>query len=200
MDAETRKHVFEPFYTTKPLGQGTGLGLPMVYGLTKQQNGFVDLASAQGHGTTVRLYFPTVGEAPHVLRASTSTTPVRGGAETILLVEDEEPLRRSAHRVLTAFGYHVVTAEDGMAALERYRAHPDGIDLVLSDIVMPRMNGPQLYEALRQAARPVKFVLVSGYGAREAALRGALDPGIPVVQKPWEMVRLLATVRSVLDG
>jgi PAS domain S-box-containing protein len=200
MDAETRKHVFEPFYTTKPLGQGTGLGLPMVYGLTKQQDGFVDIASAPGHGTTVRLYFPTVGQAPRVLGASTATTPVRGGTETILLVEDEEPLRRSAHRVLTAFGYHVVTAEDGVAALEWYRAHPDAIDLVLSDVVMPRMNGPQLYEALRQGARPVKFVLVTGYGAREAALRGALDPGIPVVQKPWEMARLLATVRSVLDG
>jgi len=200
MDAETRKHVFEPFYTTKPVGKGTGLGLPMVYGLTKQQRGFLDLSSAPGQGTTVRLYFPAVGHVTPMPTADVPTAPVRGGAETILLVEDEAPLRHSAYRVLTAFGYRVVTAEDGIAALEQYRAHADGIDLVLSDVVMPRMNGPQLYEALRRTTESVKFVLVSGYGVREAALRGALDPGIPIVQKPWEMTRLLATVRSVLDG
>jgi PAS domain S-box-containing protein len=200
MDVETRRHAFEPFFTTKPPGQGTGLGLPMVYGLTKQQNGFVDLASELGHGTTVRLYFPTIAEAAHVPPAPVSSAPVRGGTETILLVEDEEPLRRSAYRVLTAFGYRVLTAEDGVAALEQYRAHSGGIDLVLSDVVMPRMTGLQLYEALCQGGQRVKFILVSGYGAGEAALRGPLDPGIPIVQKPWEMTRLLAAVRSVLDG
>jgi len=200
MDAETRQHVFEPFFTTKPPGQGTGLGLPMVYGLTKQQNGFVDVTSELGQGTTVRLYFPIVPEAATAPTAGVATVPIRGGTETILLVDDEEPLRRSARRVLTAFGYHVMTAEDGMSALEQYRAQPGTVDLVLSDVVMPRMNGPQLYESLRQDGQRVKFVLVSGYGAHEAALRGALDPAIPVIQKPWEMARLLATVRSVLDG
>jgi CheY-like chemotaxis protein len=199
MDEETRKRVFEPFFTTKPPGKGTGLGMAMVYGLTKQQDGFVEIATAVGRGTEVCLYFPAVTDPAQEPARPEPAGAVRGGHETILLVEDEEPLRRSATRVLAAFGYQVVTAEDGLAALEVFRAHQGRIDLVLSDVVMPRMSGPQLYEALRKENR-IKFVLVSGYGAREAELRGVLDPSIPIVQKPWEMSHLLATVRRVLDG
>ena len=200
MDEETRRHAFEPFFTTKPSGKGTGLGLPMVYGLTKQQHGFVDLTSTPGRGTVVRLYFPAVAEAPHPPPKRVSTELLRGGSETILLVEDDTPLRTSAHRVLTAFGYTVLTAEDGLVALGIYRAHHGRIDLVISDVVMPRMGGPQLYEALSKEAGPVKFIFVSGYGGRYAKARGALGHAIPFLQKPWQLNEFLTTVRRVLDG
>jgi PAS domain S-box-containing protein len=201
MDAEEQRRAFEPFFTTKPAGKGTGLGLPMVYGLMKQHHGFVDLTSVKDHGTSIRLYFPVTEYAtPTVPARAPESTPPRRGRETILLVEDEEQLRLSAQRVLTAFGYQVITAADGIEALDRWQAHSDDIHLVLSDVVMPRMNGVQLYEALRRARPGVRFVLASGYGAGEATLRGRLDPSVPVVEKPWEMTRLLASVRRVLDG
>jgi CheY-like chemotaxis protein len=200
MDEETRRHAFEPFFTTKPPGKGTGLGLAMVYGLTKQQHGFVELVSADGRGTAVNLYFPAVPEAAQPPPRPLSKELVRGGSETILLVEDDAPLRRSAQRVLRAFGYTVLAAADGLEALMRYRTHPGRIDLVISDLVMPRMGGPELYHALRTTVGPVKFLFVSGYGGRYAKARGVLDREIPFVQKPWELNDLLITVRRALDG
>jgi PAS domain S-box-containing protein len=200
MDEATRRHAFEPFFTTKPPGKGTGLGLAMVYGLTKQQHGFVELVSAEGGGTAVHLYFPAVPEAAQPPPRRLSQELVRGGSETILLVEDDAPLRKSAQRVLRAFGYSVIVAADGLDALTRYRTYPGRIDLVISDLVMPRMGGPELYQALRTTVGPVKFVFVSGYGGRYAKARGALGREIPFVQKPWELNELLITVRRALDG
>ena len=200
MTEDTRRRVFEPFFTTKPPGQGTGLGLAMVYGLTKQQRGFVDIASDVGRGTVVHLYFPGVADAAQSPTKRMFKELVRGGGETILLVEDDAALRRSAKRVLEAHGYTVVTAEDGVAALEYSRAHPGTIDLVVSDLVMPRMSGPQLYEALGKEGGPVKFVLCSGYGVQAMAERQVIDPAIPLVPKPWELSELLVTIRSVLDS
>jgi PAS domain S-box-containing protein len=197
MDEATRQRVFEPFFTTKPLGKGTGLGLAMVQSLTRQQHGFVDVASELGRGTVVRLYFPGVtGTVAQVRPDRTSGAPL-GGTETILLVEDEPALRRSATRVLQAHGYTVVTAEDGEAALQCYRERQGAIKLVLSDLVMPRMNGDQLYRALRDNFGTVPFVLASGYGGEAI---GALDPGIRLVHKPWSMSELLGTVRQALDA
>jgi PAS domain S-box-containing protein len=200
MDADTRQHIFEPFFTTKPPGKGTGLGLAMVYGLTKQQHGFVDLATETGRGTIVYLYFPAIPEPAQPPPRRHSRESVQGGTETILLVEDDAPLRRSAQRVLRAFGYTVLTAADGVEALTRFRTHPGRIDLVVSDLVMPRMGGPELYEALRGTAGDVKFVFVSGYGGRYAKARGALDQTIPFIQKPWELNDFLITIRRALDG
>jgi PAS domain S-box-containing protein len=196
MDEATRAQVFEPFFTTKPPGRGTGLGLAMVRSLTGQQRGFVDVVSELGRGTEVRLYFPCVAGAAPSPRPRAARRPITGGTETILLVEDEPALRRSAMRVLRAHGYTVVTAEDGEAALDCYGSRRGEIDLVLSDLVMPRMGGQQLYHALRDAFGPVPFVLASGYGGGET---GPLDPGIPLIQKPWGMTELLTTVRQALD-
>jgi CheY-like chemotaxis protein len=125
---------------------------------------------------------------------------IRGGTETILLVEDEAGVRKSVERTLRAYGYSVVTAEDGVAALEWCRARRGKIDLVLSDLVMPRMGGLQLYESLRNEFGPVRFVLTSGYGDRRLEGGEPLDPDIPLLEKPWELSELLITVRSVLDG
>ena len=124
----------------------------------------------------------------------------RGGSETILLVEDEAGVRRSVERTLRAYGYTVVTAEDGVAALEWCRARPGEMDLVLSDLVMPRMGGYQLYQSLRGEFGPVRFVLMSGYGDRRMDNGEPLDPEIPLLEKPWELSELLITVRRVLDG
>jgi PAS domain S-box-containing protein len=200
MDEQTRSHLFEPFFTTKPPGKGTGLGLPMVYGLTKQQHGFVDIASTPGVGTVVRLYFPTVVDAPLPTPARTSHEDVRGGTETILLVEDDAALRASVRRVLTGFGYTVIPAVDGVDALARYREEKSTIDLVVSDIVMPRMSGPHLHQALLELDPAVKFMFVTGYGGADAKARAVRDPRVPCLEKPWELQDLLATIRRALGS
>jgi PAS domain S-box-containing protein len=199
MDEATRRQAFNPFFTTKPPGQGTGLGLALVYGLTKQQQGFVELTSEMGHGTVVRVYLPAVEGAARPAPARVRDE-VRGGSETILVVEDDALLRASLRRVLSAFGYTVLIAEDGADALEVYRAEGHRIALVISDLVMPRMGGPQLYEALRREASPPRFVFVSGYGGEYSPPRAEGDRDVPFIQKPWELRQLLTTVRGVLDG
>ena len=123
-----------------------------------------------------------------------------GDTETILLVEDEAQVRRSIERTLRAHGYTVVTAEDGMAALEWCRAHQGGFDLVISDLIMPRMGGDRLYQALREKFGPVRFLLMSGYGDRRMENGEPLDPEIPLLEKPWELSEFLTTVRRLLDG
>jgi len=125
---------------------------------------------------------------------------IRGGSETILLVEDESGVRKSVERTLRAYGYTVVTAEDGMAALEWFRMRGAEIDLVLSDLVMPRMGGYRLYRSLREEIGPVRFLLMSGYGDRRMEGGEAIDPEIPLLEKPWELSELLVAVRKVLDG
>ena len=123
-----------------------------------------------------------------------------GDTETILLVEDEAHVRRSIERTLRAHGYTVVTAEDGMAALEWCRAHQGGFDLVISDLIMPRMGGDRLYQALREKFGLVRFLLMSGYGDRRMENGEPLDPEIPLLEKPWELSEFLTTVRRLLDG
>jgi CheY-like chemotaxis protein len=200
MDEETRSRVFEPFFTTKAPGVGTGLGMAMVYGLTKQHGGYVSVTSAVGQGTTVQLYFPVVPEEAHPLRQRESLAGAPGGTETILLVEDEDTLRRSAKRVLERYGYRVLVATDGQEALELYRDGPDEIDLIISDLVMPKLGGGKLYEALQQEGGTAKFILTSGYTGREAHAREQIDPGITVLQKPWVLGELLRRVRRTLDA
>jgi two-component system NtrC family sensor kinase len=199
MDEETRSRIFEPFFTTKAPGVGTGLGMAMVYGLTKQHGGFVTVLTALGRGTTIELYFPVVGEAAQPLDSVESLDGVRGGSETILLVEDEDTLRRSAKRVLERYGYTVLVAADGQEGLERYRAHKTEIDLVVSDLIMPRVGGAQLHRTLREEGDRVRFLLASGYVGRESGGHEALDPSIPILRKPWALRDLLTRIRELLD-
>ncbi len=199
MDEATLAHVFEPFFTTKPPGIGTGLGLAMVYGLVKQQHGFIDLRSHPGQGTTVDIYLlPAAG-----LEGSLPSRPraeLPRGTETILLVEDEEGIRRSASRILRRFGYQVLLAADGEEALDLYRQHRADIQLVISDVVMPRLGGAGLYQQLQRDADPPKFIFTSGYAAREVGDRATLERAGPLLQKPWSVDDLLRRVREVLDG
>ena len=192
-------HIFEPFYTTKPPGAGSGLGMAMVYGLAEQHGGAVDVASEPGSGTTVSIYFPTADQRVQAATTSEPKPTVRRGTETILLVEDEDALRRVGRRVLEKFGHTVLLASNGEEALELYGEHRESIDMIFSDLVMPRMGGRKLYETLQDRFSGIKFLFATGYADKELKERDALDPSIPVLQKPWTVEELLQSVRGVLD-
>jgi len=196
MDRDTRTHMFEPFFTTKPTGKGTGLGLATVYGLVKQHGGGIDVDSEPGKGTRFRIYFPVADEPAAPVRAAVRERAVRGGRETILIVEDDDQLRRSAKRILEDAGYQVVTAADGLEALEALR-HTAGIRLVFSDLVMPRLGGRALYDAARREGQSVPFLFASGYSDPDRAT--SPDPSVPLLRKPWTGPDLLGRVRDILD-
>jgi two-component system cell cycle sensor histidine kinase/response regulator CckA len=200
MDEDTKERIFEPFFTTKPPDLGTGLGLSMVYGLTKQQGGVVDVYSELGQGTVVHLYLPLVHESATVAKGETQPHGAAGGSETILVVEDEEPIRRATKRVLEKHGYTVLLAADGVEALELFPRHRDEIDLVISDVVMPRLGGARFYNALRKTWSSPRILFTSGYADRDVSQRGAIDPNMPFINKPWTVSDLLAKIREVLDA
>jgi len=197
MDESTRARVFEPFFTTKPLGSGAGLGLSMVYGLMKQQNGFVNVQSQPGGGTTVTLYLPV--SARRTTPTATTTPPAATFSGTVLVVEDEDAIRRVAQRVLERFGFRVIAAADGLEALHRFREHEAEIVLIVTDVVMPRMGGRALFETLRGAGKTVPIIFTSGYAARDAAEAERLDASLPYLPKPWTVEQLLDRVRAVLQ-
>ncbi|HSE67271.1 MAG TPA: ATP-binding protein [Gemmatimonadales bacterium] len=197
MEQAVRERIFEPFFTTKPPGQGTGLGMAMVYGLMKQHGGFVEVHSTLGIGTTVTLYFPPALEEPGPSPHLPVTAPA--GSETILLVEDEAALRRSAMRILERKGYRVLTAADGEEALHMFRMHQDRVALVLSDVVMPRLSGPGLYSALRREGAQVPFLFMSGYTERDRSTGMQMPQGVPLLQKPWVAGDLLHVIQELLS-
>jgi signal transduction histidine kinase/ActR/RegA family two-component response regulator len=198
MDAETRRRVFDPFFTTKTLDQHSGLGMAVVYGLVEQHGAFVEVDSEVGKGTAVRVYFQ-LEEPAAVMEAEPEAVEVTGGSEFVLLVEDDASLRRAAKRVLEKFGYAVHTATDGSDALDYMRSASTMPDLVISDVVMPRVNGPQMLQAMREAGWNAKVLFTSGYTARAMAERATVDPGLPFLPKPWTASDLLRRVRAVLD-
>ncbi|HEY7028617.1 MAG TPA: ATP-binding protein [Gemmatimonadales bacterium] len=197
MEQAVRERIFEPFFTTKPPGQGTGLGMAMVYGLMKQHGGFIEVQSTLGIGTSVTLYFPPAlehpGPTPHL------PVPAPAGSETILLVEDEAALRRSATRILERKGYRVLAAADGEEALHTFRMHQDQVALVLSDVVMPRLSGPGLYSALRREGVRVPFLFMSGYTERDGSTGIQMPQGVPLLQKPWDAGDLLLCIQELLS-
>ncbi|MGH7701581.1 MAG: ATP-binding protein, partial [Gemmatimonadales bacterium] len=199
MDEETRRRVFEPFFTTKPSSQGSGLGMSIVYGLTQQHGGFVEVESSPGAGTSVRVYLPVAAAQVRRVTPGRGTPVPTGGDERILLVEDEEPLRRVAQRALERLGYTVVPATDGEQALELYRGQEDRIDLVITDLMMPRLGGVALYEALRREGRRTRFLFTSGYSADEILDQDFPEGGPALLQKPWSLADFTAKVREVLD-
>ena len=198
MDQETAERIFEPFFTTKAPGAGTGLGMAMVYGLTKQHGGFVHVYSEPGAGTTVKVYLPRSPEAaPAESAAAAAATPM-GGKETILLVEDKAELRATTRRVLERLGYTVIEAVDGEDGLAKQRAFRDRIDLILSDIAMPKLNGPMLYRAVRETDSSARFLFTSGYTESDIEQRSLLAPGVLFVAKPWTIADLARQVRKAL--
>ncbi len=200
MDPATLARLGEPMFTTKPPGKGTGLGMPMVFGLMKQHGGFAHVYSEPGRGTTVRLYFPALaGEVAAGRSRRRRAEEVPGGTETILVADDLAALRRVAQRMLERLGYRVLVAADGEEALALFRAHRGEIDLIVSDLSMPRLGGLELYRAVRREDGRVRFLFSSGYTPAEA---GA-DPepvSVPFLLKPWTVPDVAAKVRDVLDG
>ena len=202
MDDETKRRVFEPFFTTKPASKGTGLGMAMVYGLMKEHKGMVHVYSEVGQGTTIKLYFPLATQVPTqstVSHRRSDPKQVRGGTETLLLAEDEAAIRRTTVRALTSKGYTVLVAEDGEEALELYRQNRERVTLVISDLVMPKLGGRQLAEALRQEGADVKILFTSGYSPQSASPI-EFPSGVAFLQKPWTLTDLFVRVRTLLDG
>ena len=200
MDAATLTHIFEPFFTTKELGKGTGLGLATVYGIVKQSNGYIGLESILGEGTAFKIYLPRhAGQAtPDELKPD-STDIVRG-SETILLVEDSEPLRKLAQAFLESSGFRVFSGENGEDALEVAKRFDGTFDLLLTDVIMPGMNGRVLAERLLPLQAGMKVLYMSGYSDSFIAGHGVLDPGTHLLHKPFTEEVFLRKVREVLDG
>ena len=199
MTAATLARVFEPFFTTKPLGVGTGLGMSMVYGLVKQHRGFVHLYSETGQRTTAKVYFPAVYRRMPALDAPAEET-LPGGTETILLVEDDPAMRSVAQGLLEKVGYRVLAAVDGEQGLATYRAHRGELHLVLTDIIMPKLSGFQLYEAIRRDSAAMKVLFTSGFPAPNYRKSVGLDAHVAFVTKPWTASELLDRVRSLLQS
>jgi two-component system cell cycle sensor histidine kinase/response regulator CckA len=200
MDAGTLTNIFEPFFTTKERGKGTGLGLATVYGIVKQSNGYIWVDSVPGKGTSFEIYLPRhVGEARVEGRKVDSSENLRG-SESILLVEDAEPLRRLAQTLLTAAGFHVLSAGSGEEALEVASHSGVAFDLLLTDVVMPGMNGRVLAEQLLPRQPGMKVLFMSGYTDSFIAGHGVLDPGTNLLHKPFTEDVLIRKTREVLDG
>ena len=199
MDATTLEHVFEPFFTTKPVGQGTGLGLATVYGIVKQAGGHVSVYSEPGHGTTFRVYWPAADASATPPPVPPADSGGLTGTETILLCEDDESVRRLTEQFLQAAGYTVLVAARGSVALARAAEYQGAIDLLVTDVIMPDMNGRKLAEALTTSRPDLRTLFISGYTANVIAHHGVLDPGVEFLEKPFGRRKLLVRVREVLD-
>jgi hypothetical protein len=195
MSAETRARIFEPFFTTKELGSGTGLGLAVVDGIIRQSGGFITVDSELDKGTTFRIFLPAVDEplAPNDRREPRNTA----GSETILVVEDEEPVRRFLCASLRKQGYTVLDAPDGMAALRVADSHCGAIDLLVTDVVMPHMDGRELADRITASRPRIKVLFVSGY-AEESLLRPGETCAPSFLYKPCSIAEMLVRVREVL--
>jgi nitrogen-specific signal transduction histidine kinase/CheY-like chemotaxis protein len=201
MSRDTREHAFDPFFTTKEAGKGTGLGLATVYGIVKQSGGYVWIYSEPGLGTTLKLYFPEVSAAAAFTNVEYKPSAKLGarGSETILLVEDEESVRGLTSRILEKQGYRVIVAQHGREAMDIATREVGHIDLVLTDIVMPGMNGRGLVERLAGIRPRIKSLYMSGYTDDDIIRRGFIEPSKSFLQKHFTSESLLQTVRKVLD-
>ncbi len=197
MDQTVREKIFEPFFTTKEAGQGTGLGLSTVYGIIRQSGGWIDVWSEVGAGTSFKLYFPRMDESPTPEEIRDSA-PEQAGVETILVVEDQETVRCFMKTALRQHGYRVIEASDGNAALELVKQHSGEIHLLLTDVVMPGMNGKELSERLKILRPNLKVLFTSGYTTDVIGKRGVLDYDVAYIQKPFSHNGLAEKVREVL--
>jgi two-component system cell cycle sensor histidine kinase/response regulator CckA len=198
MDAATIERIFEPFFTTKELGRGTGLGLATVYGIVKQHGGFIYVYSEPGKGTSFRVYLraDSGDHEPH--ETARDEQPLRG-TETILLAEDHDGLRVSTQEMLQALGYRTIVASDGMKALELFKTNSDQIDLIVMDVVMPSLSGPEAYLKMSAVRPGIKVIFTTGYTHEAAALISLVEKGAAILQKPYSLTSLSQMVRGALE-
>jgi PAS domain S-box-containing protein len=199
MSPEVQERIFEPFFTTKEQGRGTGLGLSTVYGIVKQVGGDVFVSSAEGSGSLFTIYLPSADGASEPIVPGVPALPVRGGAETILLVEDEQLVRHLAREILVRNGYQVLEAADGLEALRAAQRFDGPIHLMLTDVVMPRMSGRELVEQILPLRPEMRVLYVSGYSEEAIARQGQLTAGIELLPKPFTPGVLTAKIREILD-
>ncbi len=197
MDEKTQEKIFEPFFTTKELGKGTGLGLSIIYGIIKQHNGYINVSSRPGEGSTFLLYLPEVKEKPRETKSA--VREAKGGSETLLLAEDNADIRAVISDILKMLGYMVIEAVNGRDAVEKFREHQDEIKLIILDVVMPEKSGKEAYEEIRTMRHDIKALFMSGYTADIVLDKGVFGKALDYIAKPIAPHELLHKVRSILD-
>jgi CheY-like chemotaxis protein len=200
MDAALVERIFEPFFTTKEVGKGTGLGLATVFGIVRQSGGDVRVYSEPGIGTTFSIYLPQVAQPVDTWAPAAAEGEARGGDETILLVDDEDLVRTFEREVLTESGYAVLEATSAAHALELAREHSGPIHLLLTDVVMPGLNGKSLAERIEEDRPEIVTLYTSGYTADAIVRHGVLEPGVSFLPKPLTRATLIGKVRELLDA
>jgi CheY-like chemotaxis protein len=193
------ENIFDPFFTTKEVGKGTGLGLPMVYGIVKQNSGFINVYSEVGEGTICRIYLPRHVEEPEAQAEPLEADTITGGDETVLLVEDEPILLKMGKAMLEKLGYRVLSAVSPTQAIKLAEKYPHDIDLLITDIVMPGMNGRDMAARIKALYPKLKCLFMSGYTANVVAHRGVLEEGLHFMQKPFSMEALAKKTRETLE-
>jgi CheY-like chemotaxis protein len=199
MDKEILANVFEPFFTTKEVGKGTGLGLSTVYGIVKQNQGYIDVYSEPGKGTTCKIYLPRQGVEAEAVTGEAEDHVPRGRGETILIVEDEASVLKVAKKVLKKLGYTVLAAGSPGEAMDMARGYAGEIHLLMTDVVMPEMNGKELAEEIAAIRPNTKTLFMSGYTVNAVAHQGIVDKAVRFIQKPFTSDSLARKVREVLD-
>lgn len=201
MDKKNLPHIFEPFFTTKEKGKGTGLGLSMAYGIIKQHNGFINVYSEKGVGTTFKIYLPALQSAvsPQIIEGKDMSGADLMGNETILVADDEAAIRDFIRELLEKYGYIVITAEDGWDAVQKFKQHDKGIDMALLDVIMPKKNSREVLSELRQLAPELKTLFMSGYADDVLSTKGLHDEGLDFIAKPIDPVIFLTKIRTILD-
>jgi CheY-like chemotaxis protein len=199
MDHDTQSRIFEPFYTTKEKDKGTGLGLSTVYGIIKQSGGNIWVYSELGKGTTFKIYLPLVEGETIAKAEAADRAPIKRGSETVLLVEDEDMVRKLASELLEESGYIVLEANGGEEAINLGKAHTKPIDLLITDVVMPKLSGKEVADQLRAVHPETKVLFMSGYTDEAIVHHGIVDSGIDFIQKPFSERALAQKIRDVLD-
>ena len=199
MDKETQSRIFEPFFTTKEAGRGTGLGLSTVYGIVRQSGGGISLDSKVGKGTAFRIYFPSRSESIQQIEEKFISPGELQGTETILLTEDDEMVRAMASRFLSTLGYRVLLASNGKKALAICEQYAEPIQLLITDVVMPEMGGPDLVEHLATLRPEIRILIMSGYADKANVRQQVLDDETPFIQKPFAPQDLARKVREILN-
>jgi two-component system cell cycle sensor histidine kinase/response regulator CckA len=199
MDEETTKRIFEPFFTTKEVGKGTGLGMAIIYGIIQQHNGCITVCSETGKGTTFRIYLPLIVEEIKEVHGTRKAEALPRGTETVLLVEDEVTVRELHKMILEGAGYRIVEAVDGQDALDKFMEQMSEVDIVVTDVIMPKIDGKKLYEEIRGICPDMKVLFMSGYTKDVIVERGVLEDEFSFINKPAKSFELLKKVRDVLD-